>query len=346
MRFHQNFILSLLFFVLLFALFELKNVLLFQAADWWVVNETAMGGVYNSDLYFDTILFGTDSWPLWLVILSKFVLLLSASMVITRAAIKNLIFDERSYFPMILFPILFAGIYTSVGSLKMLVIVVLQIWLFTLLFRGFKRSSSIAEYFYAGIITSMSTLIYTQSALSFITVLLSVALLNRGVRELFCAVVGFLLPVFLYSYLHWMLGGQFMDIPNELWRSFITPSIPGVANWIDTTNRLGLTVLIVSLLPLALATCVSIASLRGTLRYARRRQRKFLNMLVFQFLLVTVVAFLLPSSAPQTILMNSVPLSVILSYYFCQYQNSRFAKWIFWLMPIGMLLYNIALICA
>ena len=76
MRFHQNFILSLLFFVLLFAALELKNVLLFQTNQWWVVNETAMGSVYNSDLYFDTILSKIDSWPSWLMTMCKFGLVL------------------------------------------------------------------------------------------------------------------------------------------------------------------------------------------------------------------------------------------------------------------------------
>ena len=344
MRFHQNFILSLLFFVLLFAALELKNVLLFQSTQWWVVNETAMGSVYNSDLYPDIILSKIDSWPSWLITLTKFALALIASLLVTRTSIKNLVFEERSYYPVLLFPSLTIGLFSSAGSIKMMIVVILQVWLFSLLFRGFKRSSSIAEYFYAGLLTAISTLIYPQAVVSVATLLISAALLNRGAREFFCAMVGLLLPLFIYSYLNWISGSPFMEISNELWRSLTTPSTQGIAQWVDTTNRLGISILVFSALPLVVASIAAVFSLKDTLRYARRRQRKFLNLMVFQLLMVTLVSLFLPSSAPQTIVMNCVPLSIILSHYFLQH-DSRFAKWIFWLIPIGMVIYNFVMIC-
>ena len=344
MRFHQNFILSLLFFVLLFAALELKNVLLFQSTQWWVVNETAMGSVYNSDLYPDIILSKIDSWPSWLITLTKFALVLIASLLVTRTSIKNLVFEERSYYPILLFPSLTIGLFSSVGSIKMLIVIILQVWLFSLLFRGFKRSSSIAEFFYAGLLTTISTLIYPQSIVSVATLLISVALLNRGAREFFCTIVGLIIPLFIYSYLNWISGSPFMAIANELWRSLTTPSTQNIAQWVDTSNRLGISILTLSAAPLVVASLVAISSLRNTLRYARRRQRKFLNLMVFQLLVVTLISLLLPSSAPQTIVMNCVPLSIILSHYFLQ-NNNRFSKWIFWLIPIGMVIYNFVLIC-
>ena len=343
MKFHQNFILSILLLVLLFAIFELKNVVLSPDSASWIINDAGSQCLYSNQLPINTSFSASDNWAGWIVIPLRLLLTFVTAMLITRTAMKNMIFDERSYLPTIIFPIVATGIFSATGSILTLTLSLLQIIIFNLLFDGFKRSNSIKEFFYASILTAISTLCYTPSAVTFITILLAVAVLNRSFRELFCSIVGFLIPLFLYSYYHWIIGYSFSTIPTKLLASFTTTLSLPIDQWLVLSNRFGLSVLIVSVLPLVTATVIAIVTYQHQLRYARRRQRKFFNLLVFQLLTITTLTFTVPSSGLQMLLLNSVPLTLILSCYF-NWNEYRFARLLLQLLPCGILLYNITLI--
>ena len=342
MKFHQNFFISLLLFVLLFVVLELKNIVLIQDNTSLIINNKALSDFYSYDLLGRSVFSTADKWPHWISIPLRLLLTFVPAMMITRTAIKNLIFNDRSYLPIILLPIISMGI-SSAGSILTLVLAILQIGIFSFIFTGFKRSNSIKEFFYASILASISTIFYAPSFITFITILISVAVLNRGFKELFCSVIGFAIPLFLCSYIYWILDDSFTLISERLWISLTTPTSIPASQWLIFSNKLGLSILTISLLPIIIATFTAIFSSHYQLRHARRRQRKFYNLLVFQLLAITSITFLIPGCSLHTLSLAIVPLTMILSCYF-NWDKYKFSNLLLKLIPIGIIAYNISLI--
>lgn len=336
-----NFIQSVLLFLLLFTAAELD----FSLLDPSVSFVTNAGSQEATTHVWGQQTISADKMPLagfWELIKSnilvntaiRLLLTLFCGLYLSRIAIGNMIFIGHTYTPLIIFTIVSTCIFDS--SAELLTVSALLITSLSALTRAFKHGMAINELFTAGFGFGMAVLVYPPTALFFIALIFILPIFGRNLREYLTTFTGFLLPIFLTSYVYWAVGHEYLHIPQTIWSAIITSAnntslLPNF----DSVSDYALVAFVVLLISLI---CYAIVIFTKQCRIYRERPRRAISACWIYLITCTAMLFL-PSSNPQQLSLIAIPLSIILSLV--ANQNSRLATILYPTMVIYALIYNI-----
>lgn len=240
------------------------------------------------------------------------VLFFLGAILVTRIVTRNMVLVVRTYLPILFFVIVALGFYLPENGLASAITALLLIIGSDRLIAGFRRKASFDPLFRGAFLLGTAPLIVAPSVLYFLAVPAAVILFRRDGREATVALIGYLLPFLICSYVYWGLGYPFGHIGQQLVEALSTPS-----GWHPFTLHAGLWRMILAAV-LLLLTLFSLLSFAGHAAQTRTRARRIFLYFIY-LLLPTAGLFLLPGRSPEILALTAVPLAVILPNYFVRH---------------------------
>lgn len=131
-----------------------------------------------------------------------------------------------------------------------------------------------------------------------------VLLSNKKPREILVAYVGLLLPTFIYSYVEWCMGGEFIAPAVQIWQGMLSPSGLVDGNYV-TIPRLVMLGIVVFM---QVCTSLTYYNDRLSISLASRQIWRVLQIVVAVF---TACFVLLPSTSPASFMALGLCISMM-----------------------------------
>lgn len=255
-------------------------------------------------------------------------LLFLAALLVTRIVTRNMVLVVRTYLPALFFAVVASGFYRPDNGAASAVAALLLIAGSDRLIAGFRRKASFDPLFRGAFLLGTAPLVAAPAVLFFPAVPVAVVLFRRNGHEAAVALIGYVLPLLVCSYVYWGMGYPFGHVGEMLAGALTTPAASDML-----TLRAGLWRMALAAL-LLLLTALSIVSFAGHAAQMRTRARRI--FLYFIYMLVPGAGlFLLPGRSPEMFALLAVPLAVIAPNFFVRHTGA-----------LPALLYLSLLLCA
>lgn len=263
-----------------------------------------------------------------------FLLAFIVGFVLMRTMVRNMVIQQRSYMPVLVF--LVAAFGTSSGAFSLIGVVTALLLVLSVdtMLDSFRRDIQLGKVFNSALLAGMAVLIYPGAVVYFPVLLIAMVVFRKTWRDLVVCVTGFVLPLLMCSYVLWAVGGEITGtvetIVSEITARFYGGLMPAVADpflialW-------GTTLLL---------TVVSIVDfLRG---FSTTRTRPYKTFLFFLWILLfSSLLFVAPGRSSMDLFLMAVPLSVVISTYLLR-NNSLFATILFFVFILSAVVNIIA----
>ena len=236
------------------------------------------------------------------------------SLLVTRICIKNVIFLERSYMPSLIYVIFSVGYFSSVLSVRPLLVALLIILACRKIFQTFgTKSLESGNYLEIGALFGISSILYEQALFLFPLLIIALILFRFfNIREWLAAIFGFVFPIFLAAYVSWFLGGSFIGFFVNL-IDIATSATPN-AIVISHINPAEWSFIIVSFLIEILAVVKFYYNKKGK-RGKLLPQKSFIFFVCF-LIISNLILFVVPSQSLYFLPFTAIPIAVIIPYFF------------------------------
>lgn len=232
---------------------------------------------------------------------------------ITRVTTRGMVYVVRSFLPMVFFVIAACGLYMTPRSALSMVVVWLLISASNRFIASFRRARCFDTLFRGGLVMGMLPLLWPAALPLWGLVPVALLLFRRNGCEAIVAVTALLLPVALWSYVEWLLGGRFTQAAMTIWGYLTTPS--GFEPWAMGAGRW----IVGSLLALLVVLSAGhYLLLRGTMRTRPAR-------IVLYFLALLAVAvgmFWLPCRSVMLFAVLAAGVAVVAPIYFSRQRGT------------------------
>lgn len=321
----QSLIKTLLYFIVLAAIFWGGEFWVADTAstihslgDWHVV----IGGTPLGKIIRDILI----ELPLLGVVMSGLLVFINSFMV-THLVVSNVMFLERSYMPSIIYLLISSGYYSSPISFAPLFATLMLLIACQLILRSYNDNGlSSGSYLTIGFTVGMAGLIY--SPLLFLVIMLPIALIifrPPDIREWIAALGGWLMPIFIFCYVTWLVGGDFTQTPITMWQSAMhrlplpEPQYLDLIEW----TFVGCT---------ALLTITAIITFITHPRQFKPKQFKAYILMLWMLITSTLITTLLPGGSLIMLPVIALPFAVIIPTYFCGRKPNFYTNFIYALM--------------
>lgn len=233
-----------------------------------------------------------------------FVLIFRLSMMVTRMAVRSHLYDVNSFGAMSIVPLAIMALTTPGDALSTIVVAMLAVEAMRRLFYAFSSEQRMNAIFTA--MLAMGAMPLMDSAL-FVVILalpLIIVALRCSLRDLIIAVVGMVLPIFIYAYVVWCSGGAFTDTIAMLYHNMLEPSQLSTEAYLSTPRIAALSLLLF----IGLCSVVLYASKSSSLKPATRHIWDFM---VSTVVLLGAALMLLPSTTATSIVVVAIVVSTM-----------------------------------
>lgn len=209
-------------------------------------------------------------------------------------------------FPIPLYGILACGIFVApdmlaASSASMCFIVALY-----LLLRSIHNAEESESVFYASILLGVTVLLYPPCVVLAAVVPIAVLTLALSLRQAMIMIVGYLLPVFVASYIVWYGGGGFFDVLNNIFSTLALPHLLAV----ESVPYLALSM--IGLVAVLLVWGLLHALFRSTKSFLMTRARMSLYFYLW-VMFATLAIIFIPACDLSACAIFAVPVSILLS---------------------------------
>lgn len=264
-------------------------------------------------------------------------LLFVNSFFLTRIVVRNIVFLDKTYLPSLLFLIICSVDATIQMHYISQIVVFLLLCTIENIFKVYKRRNAVRQYFMGAFFVGIAALLFLPASLFFLSLFVNLILFHRFVwREWLVSLLGFLTPLFFYSYIYWCIDGNFWVLASE---------IPAVFDGMFLKRSLDITKidiqgLIFIVLTIGLVGYAYVQFLMVRNRIRSRMARSYAYFL--WFLLFCLVILICCFNTFDTLFpIMAIPLSVMISILFKQAENKIVASALFLSFVISALFANL-----
>ena len=129
---------------------------------------------------------------------------------VTRLVVRNLVYQVRTHAFLPLMAVAGFGIFLRDGNTAAVIAVYLLVRGSDYFASTFRRRARAGDLFGGGLMFGLAPLFYAPAAICLIMVLVAMPIYKRNLRETALALVGALLPAFVWFYVVWALGVGFV----------------------------------------------------------------------------------------------------------------------------------------
>ena len=206
---------------------------------WGRMETSAPGMVGGGDMPLGEWLSDAASaWPRTAGMVSL-ILTLWNSLLLTRILSRNMMFPERTYLPLILYPATAFGCSVDPATaLPALTVAGLMIRSFDLTIISFRRAVLLGPLFDASLAAGIALLVWSPTIVYLLLLPAALVLFKKSAREWVVAWIGYLLPFAVCSYVYWGMGYPFGHVFERLTACLseaISTSRPFFDEWPDPT---------------------------------------------------------------------------------------------------------------
>lgn len=261
-----------------------------------------------------------------------FFVLLNA-ILITRIVIRNMIYTDKVFMPAIVYIAVACGSYFGPESITGVAAAWLMVCSADLIINSFRRQKQYSRTFLASVLWGSVLLIYAPAAVFIILVPAALVVFRKDWHETVIAIIGFILPITIGSYIYWGMGEEFRYLGQVLYDSVMCYDIQAAfpADFLrpDLLVFWGVTSLI---------TIISILIFFG--RASLIRTRPYKSIVFFIWMLVLSAAlFVAPCRSVSDFPIIALPLSVIMPFFFNR-QDGWITNVSYLVFILSIILYN------
>lgn len=271
----------------------------------------------------------------WLNVVAVFALAFTNGFYIARIVSRNMIYIDRTYMPALIYLMVSLGYYWSPVSTVTLLVSFLLIFALENIIHSYRQQGRIGFFFNASIAVGIASVIYAPAVVFFAMVIACLVYMRRMWRDWVVAFGGFLIPIFLYSYVHWGMGDDFLYIPQSIY-GILTTTIFVPAAMAEAAGpwEYIMAGAVIAALVLSLVT-----SFR---RRGKMRKRSSVAYNIFIYMLVfTLLMFALPCRSLVMMPIAAIPLAAVIPGYF-NHKTGIVPNLLYLLLMLSILLYNLA----
>lgn len=252
--------------------------------------------------------------PLLAAIIS-YVLIVATSLRLTRATIIHQLFQLGSLATMALSAVVIIGLGIHGNILSTVIVAYLASEAINRICYCVAPESTLHYQFTAfmalGAMPLFDSSMLAPALLAPIVIILS----RKKLREIFVAIIGLLLPAFIYCYTSWCQGAGFLSGITTMWEGMLTPSALADGNYLSLPRliMLGMVAFV------QICTSLIYFSDRLTLSLTSREIWKMLQVIV---LLFTTCFVVLPSTSPASFLVLGLCISVMAPLVFNKFSGA------------------------
>lgn len=313
---------ALLYFLLLY--------LLFRSREWFVAEpavfaDVAMGspGVWLAGFF--------ENHPVWKEIF-LFVVMFSTAFSITRILSRNLIYLERTFVPVMIYPLVALGYSSSPATPVVALAALLLVFAVDNIIKAYKQEANSGFFLNASVALGTALLIYPAAVVFFFLLPVGFILFRQSWRSVIVALFGYFFPIALYSYIQWGMGYPFMETAVEMFFAILRSDSGG------GLFRMGIWEYVLSGFFLFLTVFALIEFFRGQTKIRRRTLRGFVT---FSWtLLFALSLFALPCRSVDMFPLLAVPLAAVIPAAFNR-KSGWFPNLLYILMIWIVLSYNL-----
>ncbi|MBO5771080.1 MAG: hypothetical protein J6R09_00395 [Alistipes sp.] len=265
--------------------------------------------------------------PVWREALLAALLFVVTGLVVGRTTVKIGAFSSFCTLPIALFAVVACGLYLSPNLLASAATALLTAVGILFMIRVQNEFGNREGLFWASLAFSTAAMIYPPLATFILILPIAILTLSLNLRQSIVAVVGFLLPFALYSYIVWYAGGNIDDVARHLWSEITTPralvsldALPYVASAISAI--------------LLLSLAVGMVLLRGV-RYTMLAGPRKLMWFEVVMSLLSIASLALPGATVASLPVIAVSLAVVVAYALDNV-GSRTGSLLYWLLLLAM----------
>ena len=270
--------------------------------------------------------------PVWKEIY-LFLLSFFSALSLTRILSRNMIYRERTFLPVVVFPLVAFGYTSSAVTPAALTAAFLLVFAAGNMIKSHKREENISYFLHAAVALGFATLLYAPSVVFFLLLPVGFALFRQNGRSIVAATFGYFLPLFFCSYVLWGMGENFGDTTRRMLSILMTPSSETLFVF-----RMEAWDFVLSGLFLLLALLARIGFAKGQVRIRRRALRGF--FLFFWMLVVSFGMVILPCRSLDMLPVLAVPLAAVIPVVFTR-KNGWFSNLLYLLMVWSVIIYNL-----
>ena len=240
-----------------------------------------------------------------LAALTILLLFCSAALRFARATIRISLYPESTMAAIAIAAVVLLAMTSGGEAFVMMIIAFLMCYSMSRLLGCFGPSMRAQRLFAAMLAIGCMPLIDSSLLAVAIVIPLLVIFVRRTLRESIISIVGATLPLFIYSYIVWCLGGDFTATTIALWSDMLTPASGTIATYV-TLPRMIFVVLIVVM---QLSSSAIYISDRMSLGPGVRHAWSFLQLF---FAALVLLALLLPSKSSALFVAAALPTIAML----------------------------------
>lgn len=251
-----------------------------------------------------------------------------------RMMVRNMVIQERSYLPVLIFLIAAFGTVCGGFSLIGTLIAFLLILSIDTMLDSFRREMLLGKVFNSAFLAGTAVIIYPSAVIYLPILFCAMIIFRKTWREWVVCFIGFPLPFLMCSYIFWMTGGEI----NAIWEILVS----------EVTVRLRGELLPAVADPYQIALwgsalLLTIASIAEFARgYSTTRTRPYKTFVYFMWILFfSAILFVVPGRSPMDLFLLAVPISVMISAYLIR-NKSTFATVLYLLFLLSALVNIVA----
>jgi hypothetical protein len=197
---------AFLYFILLYALFRYR--------EWFAVEPVA---------WTDAALATPGKWltgfflnhPVWKEII-LFLTAFSSAFSITRILSRNLIYLERTFISVLVYPLTALGYGSGATTPVVMLAALLLIFAIDQMIKSHKQEGRSGFFLNASVALGAAGVLYPPAVVFFLLLPVGFVLFRQSLRSMVIALLGFVFPIAFYSYIRWGMGFQFGEMVTEI----------------------------------------------------------------------------------------------------------------------------------
>lgn len=287
--------------------------------------------VQNAMPLYDLALCLVTELPEWLTGLLVYLILLSQIYHLNYVAGRHEVLYRNSYLPMLFFMVLLIMIPPFMTFHPVLLINTILIFILDKLFRVYKNPSPLPSIFDAGFLIGIAILIYLPAISLVLLFILSLLILKTfSWRDWAIGFIGLLLP-FFFAFVYYFWTGE----TDQLASKFLLNDLSQYWN----TGAMAFKEYRVTIVVITLLMALTMNRIRLNFYKNTTRIRNF-QQVIFIFLAVGLLSLALTGSvAVYRFAILTIPIAVMISYYFLAGKKKWWNELLFWLL-IGVVVFN------
>ena len=245
--------------------------------------------------------------PRWWECIAATTMLLVAGFIVNRAAVKVGLFSGFSTLPVSLFGFISCGVFLSPDILVATAASMLTAFGTMFLIRSIQFLNDKESLFTGALLLGTTVIIYPPCITLVAILLLSVFIFPLSFRQIVIAFAGYLLPIVGTIYVGWYLGGNIMDVPQNIYNT-----ITSYTNPLFTLES-------IPFCAIALTALLTMILLYGVMVGIYHRYtllvpvRKTIQLLLWM-VIITIATLLIPGSGITMLPVIAVPAAVIAAF--------------------------------